>query len=294
MGLAAAGSATARVYRLTATRAASALELLAEASSLPRVRIKDAMNKGAVWHQGQGKGRRRLRRATTPVRIGDRLSLHYDAELLARTVAAPACVRDAGRYSLWDKPAGMMSQGTDFGDHCALPRWVERHFTPPRPVLLVHRLDREASGLMLLAHDARTAARFSESFRSGQIYKRYRVAVRGDLSCPGEGAIDTPLDDKPACTRYRCLGYDAARQVTLLDVEIDTGRLHQIRRHLASIGYPVMGDPRYGRDNKNQAGLCLRAVELRFACPLSGREVDVVVEHEQPCGMLPNERMVTE
>jgi tRNA pseudouridine32 synthase/23S rRNA pseudouridine746 synthase len=257
---------------------ASAIDLLAAASGLPKGRIKDAMNKGAVWHQGKGRGRRRLRRATTRLQPGDRLSLHYDAELLARSAATPVCVLDQGRYSLWDKPAGMMSQGTDFGDHCALPRWVERHYSPPRQVLLVHRLDREASGLMLLAHDTRTAARLSELFRMGRVYKRYRVEVRGDLVSPGAGVIEVPLDGKPACTRYRCLGYDADRQVSRLDVEIDTGRLHQIRRHLEAIGHPVMGDPRYGRDNKNQAGLCLRAIELRFPCPVTRREVGLVLD----------------
>lgn len=271
---------TARVWRLTVTREASAIELLAEASGLPRGRIKDAMNKGAVWHQGKGRGRRRLRRATTRLRPGDRLALHYDPELLARQVAVPACVLDRGRYSAWDKPAGMVSQGTDFGDHCALPRWVERHFQPPRPVLLVHRLDREASGLMLLAHDRAVAARLSALFHEGRVYKRYRVEVRGDLSRPGTGVIEQPLDGKPACTRYRCLGYDAAADVSRLDVEIDTGRLHQIRRHLADLGHPVMGDPRYGTGNRTRAGLRLRALELRFPCPLSGEDIEIILDED--------------
>lgn len=270
----------AQVWRLTVTREASAIELLAEASGLPRGRIKDAMNKGAVWQQGAGKGRRRLRRATTRLRPGDRLALHYDPGLLARTVAAPVCVLDRGRYSAWNKPAGMMSQGTDFGDHCALPRWVERHFQPPRPVLLVHRLDREASGLMLLAHDRAVAARLSALFREGRVYKRYRVEVRGDLSRPGAGVIEAPLDGKPACTRYRCLGYDAAADVSRLDVEIDTGRLHQIRRHLADLGHPVMGDPRYGTGKRNREGLRLRALELRLPCPLGGEDIDIILDED--------------
>jgi tRNA pseudouridine32 synthase/23S rRNA pseudouridine746 synthase len=271
-------SEAARVWRVTVAEEASAIELLTAASGLPKGRIKDAMNKGAVWLESKGKGRRRLRRATARLRPGDRLGLHYDPELLARTVAAPVCVLDQRRYSLWDKPAGMMSQGTDFGDHCSLPHWVERHFDPPRQVLLVHRLDREASGLMLLAHDRHAAARFSALFADGAVYKRYRVEVRGDLADPGAGMIEVPLDGKPACTRYRCLGYDVARDTSLLDVEIDTGRLHQIRRHLDAIGHPVMGDPRYGSGNKNQAGLRLRAIELRFPCPVTRREVGVVLD----------------
>ena len=285
-------SETARVWQVTVAEEASAIELLTEASGLPRGRIKDAMNKGAVWLESKGKGRRRLRRATARLQPGDRLGLHYDQELLARTVAAPVCVLDQRRYSLWDKPAGMMSQGTDFGDHCSLPRWVERHFNPPRQVLLVHRLDREASGLMLLAHDRHTASRFSALFADGAVYKRYRVEVRGDLADPGTGVIEVPLDGKPACTRYRCLGYDAARDTSLLDVEIDTGRLHQIRRHLDAIGHPVMGDPRYGSGNKNQAGLRLRAIELRFPCPVTRREVGVVLDDTPRVRIDPDQSMV--
>ncbi len=256
----------------------TAIELLADASGLSRARLKDAMNKGAVWRKGQRGGRKRLRRATTALQRGDVLSLYYDAGLLEREAPVPACVLDQRRYSIWDKPAGMMSQGNEYGDHCSLQRYVERHFTPPREVFLVHRLDREASGLVLLAHDKKAAALFSELFRSKQVYKRYRVEVIGDLADPGEGVIDSPLDGKPARSRYRCLAYDPIQGVSQLDVEIETGRLHQVRRHLDAIGHPVMGDPRYGTGNKNRSGLCLRAVELRFPCPVTRKERRVVVE----------------
>jgi tRNA pseudouridine32 synthase/23S rRNA pseudouridine746 synthase len=256
----------------------SAIELLAGASGLSRARLKDAMNKGAVWRQGPRGARKRLRRATTRLQRGDLLSLYYDPKLLERQAPEPLCVLDQRRYSVWDKPAGMMSQGNEYGDHCSLLRHAERHFTPPREVFLVHRLDREASGLVLLAHDKKAAALFSALFQGKQVYKRYRVEVLGDLSNPGDGRIEAPLDGKPAQTRYRCVAYDAARHASLLDVEIETGRLHQVRRHLDSIGHPVLGDPRYGSGNKNTSGMCLRAVELRFPCPVTRREMRVVVE----------------
>ena len=75
------------------------------------------------------------------------------------------------------------------------------------------------------------------------------------------------LDGKAAQTRFTRLSYDSASNTSWLDVEILTGRTHQIRRHLDRIQHPVMGDPKYGKGNKNKLGLQLFAVKLAFTCP---------------------------
>jgi tRNA pseudouridine32 synthase/23S rRNA pseudouridine746 synthase len=173
---------------------------------------------------------------------------------------------------VWFKPPGLMAQGTAYGDHCALLRQVESHFHPRRPAFLVHRLDREVAGLMLVAHDGRAAARLSALFREHRITKLYRVRVRGEMQ-PQAGKIDLPLDGKAALTRYTVIAYDRAAHSTTLEVDIATGRLHQIRRHFAMIGHGVMGDPRYGTGNKNRSGLQLEAAGLRFRCPFSGADM---------------------
>ena len=248
---------------------ADACDFLAAQTELSKGRIKDAMIKGAVWHRRKVGKRRRLRRATAVLVPGDTIELYYDAALLALQAPAPQLIDDRTRYSVWSKPAGLMSQGTDYGDHCSLERQAEIHFQFRRTIFLVHRLDREASGLMLLAHDADAAARLSALFHDNKIVKHYAVSVRGDLP-QAQGAIDFPLDDKPAFTRYRVRGYDRAANVSLVDVTLETGRLHQIRRHFALLGYPVIGDPKYGSGNKNQEGMRLCAVRLEFACPFGG------------------------
>ena len=262
-----------------------ACDALAATSGLSKARIKDAMNKGAVWLQPKRGSPKRLRRASTQLMRGDRIALHYDPQLLGRMPDQAQLVADRKRYSVWDKPAGMMSQGNEYGDHCSLLRSVELRFRPQRQVFLVHRLDREASGLVLLAHDKAAAARLSERFRTQQVDKHYRVQVLGDLSDPGSGVIASPLDGKPALTHYRCMAYDAAQGMSELSVTIETGRRHQIRRHLDSVGHPVMGDPRYGQGNKNTTGMRLRAVELGFLCPFTGDEqrffVDVCAGKEE-------------
>lgn len=263
-----------RVFEVTAgTEEETALAALARISGLPKARIKDAMNKGAAWLR-RGRAEKRLRRSTFVPRPGDVLSLHYNADILASPAPQARCVADERSYSVWDKPAGLLAQGTREGDHCSLLRQVEQELG--REVFLVHRLDREASGLMLVAHTGKAAAALSALFAdAGEervIRKLYRVEVKGAL--PESGSFDAALDGKAALTRFRCLEHNAQRGSSVAEVELVTGRKHQIRRHFAAAGFPVLGDPRYGEHNTDPRGLQLRAVQLQFTCPLSRRPRD--------------------
>jgi len=256
----------------------SICDFIASKTGLSKLKIKDAMNKGAVWVSARG-GKHRVRRATTAVKPGDRVEIHYDAGVLARVAPEARCVADERSYSVWFKPAGLLAQGSPQGDHCALIRQVELNFKPARPVFLVHRLDREASGLMVIAHTRQASAGLSALFAHGTVVKTYTVVVRGRTVA--SGAIDEPLDGKSAKTHYETLSYDTGRDESTLKVRIDTGRLHQIRRHFESIGFPVMGDPKYGAKNKNTEGMRLMAAELEFICPLARvpRHYVVPAEH---------------
>jgi tRNA pseudouridine32 synthase/23S rRNA pseudouridine746 synthase len=252
----------------------TACDLIAARAGLAKSRVKDAMAKGAVWLTGKKGGRKRLRRATAQPGAGEVLELYYDARLLAVTPPMAQCLHDARQYSVWLKPAGLLAQGTDYGDHCALERQAEVHFRMKRPVLIVHRLDREAIGLMILAHTKTAAAKLSRLLQDNAIDKQYRVTVLG-RPIPEQGVIELPLDGKPAITRYSLTGYDPAADTSVVEVTLKTGRLHQIRRHFAMLGHPVIGDPRYGTGNKNSTGLELVAYRLAFHCPFSGKEVQV-------------------
>ena len=245
-----------------------AATLLATLSKLPKQRIKDAMTKGAViLKRKQGK---RLRRAKETLCVGDQLSLYYDDNLLSLTPPEGSyCIKRLKSYSVWYKPAGLMSQGTAFGDHLALQRLVEQQFNCP--VFLIHRLDRETAGIMLFAHTKATAATLSRMFEQHLIEKTYLTSVLGQID--EKGTINDPLDNKPAITHYSRIDYDTESNQSQLHIRLETGRLHQIRRHLASIGHPVIGDPRYGSGNKNRDGLQLIAKELSFECPETRRVV---------------------
>ncbi len=255
----------------------TACDLMAARAGLAKSRVKDAMCKGAVWLTGKRGGRKRLRKATAQLGPGDILELSYDARLLAVKPPVAQCLHDAGQYSVWLKPAGLLAQGTDYGDHCSLVRQVEVHFRLKRPVLPVHRLDREAAGLMILAHTKAAAAKLSKLLQDNAIDKQYRVTVLGHPS-PEQGEIELPLDNKPAITRYTLTTYDQAGDTSVVEVTLKTGRLHQIRRHFAMLGHPVLGDPKYGTGNKNSTGMELVAHRLAFRCPFTRKEVRISLD----------------
>jgi tRNA pseudouridine32 synthase/23S rRNA pseudouridine746 synthase len=252
----------------------NAPDVLAARSGLSRLRIKDAMAKGAVWLARAGRKPERLRRVKTPLKPGDRLSLHYDSAVLALVPPPATLVTDARRYSVWLKPAGLLCEGSRFGDHATLAAQVAAHFAPRREVYLVHRLDLEASGFMIIAHSRSAAAKLSALFQARSVDKRYRIEVLGDLRPVGaRGRIDLPLDGKAAVTEYAVEAWREADNRSVAHVRMLSGRYHQIRRHFEAIGHPVIGDPRYGRGNKDAGGLRLAAVGIAFEDPWSGRPV---------------------
>lgn len=260
----------------------TACEILAAGAGLSKRRVKEAMVKGAAWARRPGGKERRLRRASHRPAAGEILALYYDAALLALTPPPAECRFDAGRYSVWFKPPGLLTQGSRFGDHAALLRQAELYFRPRRPAFPVHRLDREAAGLVIVAHDRGAAGALSGLFARREIVKRYRAVVRGDprQSAP-EGRIAQPLDGKPAVTEYRVRRFDPETQTASVAITMASGRRHQIRRHFAAIGHPVMGDPLYGEGNRNRSGLKLAACALEFACPFSGKRMAFHLEEER-------------
>jgi len=260
------------IRRITVTEPGQAIDLLVKSSpELSKGRLKDAMNKGAV-QLVQGKQHKRLRRAQAEVVAGNVLELHYDDDILQRQANAPVLLADERGYSVWFKPAGLLSQGNEWGDHLALLRLAEQHFTPLRPVFLLHRLDREASGLVLIAHHKAMAATLSQLIQQHKIEKTYRIVVLGvpDAALQAQGEITLPLDGKVCCTRFRLVQVLQQPSRAVLEIDLISGRKHQIRRHFAAIGHPVMGDPQYGSGNQDPAGLALQATRLAFELPGKG------------------------
>jgi len=154
---------------------------------------------------------------------------------------------------------------------------------------IVHRLDKDTSGLMLVAKNSAAHLNLSQQLRARSIVRRYKVLVRGRLS-PERGAIEAPIGrdprhrqrmavvsrGRPACTRYRVLGYPG--EYTLLEATLETGRTHQIRVHLSAIGYPVVGDTVYGTRSPFLGRQFVHAHRLRFQLPSTGEIVELSSE----------------
>ena len=249
-------------------------DLLQRATGLSKQRIKLAMTQGAVWIT-RGRNTRRLRRAKRALQAGDEIHLYYDAGILAEIPPEPTLIADLGGYSVWCKPCGMRSQGSKWGDHCTLVRWAERHLQPERPAFTVHRLDRAANGLMLVAHAKGMAAALSTLFRNRQVEKHYLALVAGDFSGqPAPLRVEQPIDGRDAVSEFSLREVCDDGRRSLVNVRIETGRKHQIRRHLAESGYPVVGDRLYGKGQENDLDLQLTAVMLSFPCPVKGERVE--------------------
>jgi 23S rRNA pseudouridine955/2504/2580 synthase len=149
-----------------------------------------------------------------------------------------------------NKPAGLaVHEGRTVRQEESLAGWVEKEFrTSKFSPRLVHRLDKDTSGLLLLAKDEKTLSALEGQFETGTTEKEYLCLVAGRLP-HNEGKIDIPLPGRDgnlvrALTRYRVL--KRFSETTLVRVAIETGRLHQIRLHFAKLGYPVVMDDQHG------------------------------------------------
>lgn len=178
-----------------------------------------------------------------------------------------------------DKPAGLAVQGGP-GVRRHLDRMLDalRLGAPERP-RLVHRLDRDTTGVLLLARNREAARHCTRAFREGGVEKTYWALVRGRPR-PSSGTVDLALakagaggdrravavpQGRSARTAYRTLA--AAGGVAWVEFRPSTGRTHQIRAHAAALGCPVLGDARYGDAEERGGPLQLHAREIALAAP---------------------------
>ncbi len=195
-----------------------------------------------------------------------------------------------------NKSSAEIVQGDKTGDEPlseTVKRYLKDKYAKPGNVFLgvVHRLDRPVSGLVMFAKTSKALSRLNEMFSKGEVRKTYWAIVRG-RPVPEEGelvhyllrnekqnksyAYDKEVKySKKAVLNYRMMGY--SQNYSLLEVDLKTGRHHQIRCQLAKIGCPVKGDLKYGFPRSNpDGGISLHARRIQFVHPVSKEPIDIV------------------
>ncbi len=190
-----------------------------------------------------------------------------------------------------DKPAGMTVHPAPGSPAHTLVNAVLSHLPslpeiggPARPGI-VHRLDKDTSGLIVIAKTPQAHAGLAAQFKSRAVKKTYLALVSGKLT-PKEGIIDAPVGrdraqrqkmavtahGRSARTAYKVLEY--LDGYSLVEARPETGRTHQIRVHFASVGHPVVGDATYGSKSEIVGRQFLHAHKLNFRLPSTGKQVE--------------------
>lgn len=283
-----------KTHRLTAERAGERIDAFVarRIPALSRAQVQRLIDAGLVTLSG------RAPKPSERVAAGAEVTVHVpppdETGLEAEDIPLTIVYQDADIIVV-DKPPGLTvhpapghPRGTLVNALLAACPDLQGIAGTLRPGI-VHRLDRDTSGLIVVAKNDRAMRALQSQLKERQVHKTYLALVQG-VPTPREGQIEAPIGRHPrdrkkmavveggreATTRYRVR--EVLNGCALLEVEPVTGRTHQIRVHLAAIGHPIIGDRVYGKPSPYIARQFLHASRLAFAMPLGNR----LVEFESP------------
>jgi tRNA pseudouridine32 synthase/23S rRNA pseudouridine746 synthase len=234
-------------------------QFLALKTQLSKAECKRVIDFGGVWIQSGKTSKKRIKRATQMVREHDIIEFFYDKKLLQQNILDWYEIAHHKDWVVCFKPAGMLTQGSPFGDVGSLEWCLKKKY---QKIFMVHRLDRETSGLIIFAKSSSSCHALSELFKSRNFEKIYLAeTVLGQVP-QADTIIDFPVEGKSSQTKI--INSVKISDCLQLKLTLLTGRKHQIRIHLNHIGLPILGDPRYGSGNQNTQGLRLQASEIKF------------------------------
>ncbi|MDY6916896.1 MAG: RluA family pseudouridine synthase [Chloroflexota bacterium] len=288
-----------RKLELVAPAAAARLDkFIADACpDLSRSHVQKLVADGLVTVNGH------VAKASVKVSAGDRVVLSIPPPVspvpLPEAISLRIVYEDADLLVV-DKPAGLTVHPAPGHPGHTLVNAVLAHCPELASVGgsmrpgIVHRLDKDTSGLMMVAKNDAALRNLSNQMKARTVTKRYLVLVRGHVS-PEAGVIEAPIGRNPrnrkkmavvaggreARTHYRVVRYLNGH--TLLKVTLETGRTHQIRVHLAATGYPVVGDEVYGGKQRVSGRQFVHSCCLGFRLPATGERVEF--SSDLPCDL---------
>ena len=190
------------------------------------------------------------------------------------------------------KPPGLATMGLPEGEETLLTQtkaYLKKKYAKPGEVYLgvVSRLDVPVSGIVLFARTSKAAARLNEQFREHTVEKTYIALVEGAITPPEGECVDSLCEDKrhrkvfrthsgdgkEARLRYRKL--KQVNQCSLLEIQLETGRKHQIRMQFSARGFPIRGDVKYGAKTSFPGGIALHAWKLTFSHPTTKERIEL-------------------
>jgi 23S rRNA pseudouridine1911/1915/1917 synthase len=229
------------------------------------------------------------------LKIGDIVEILANSAKAESNITIPVIYED-NYIVIIDKPAGVSAHPAPGEKELTISEYFSGKLSCRKNGLklrIVHRLDKGTSGLMILAKKKKAEEFLREQFRKHRVKKTYYALVTGKL-VPKEGIIELPLkrdlikrerinvgeSGKRAKTQYKVKNYYS--DYSYLELQPETGRTHQLRVHLSAIGYPIVGDLRYGKKSNLTSRIFLHAARIEFFHPETGQKVSFISK-------LPNE-----
>ena len=272
--------------------------LIRHLKGVPKSRIYRLLRKGEVRvNKGRVKADTRVKRGDivriAPIRVAERGAAPVPGKQLRRYLAEHILFEDEGLLII-NKPSGLAVHGGS-GISLGAIEALRAERPEARFLELVHRLDRDTSGCLMLAKKRAVLLELQAAMQRNQIEKRYQALVKGQWP-KGKATINAPLKKNQLSSGERIVRVDAEgkpsvthfkiaqryKDASLLHIRLETGRTHQIRVHCQFSGQPIAGDPKYGDVHFNESlrdvglkRLFLHASSLRFRHPLSGDWVDI-------------------
>ena len=300
-----------RIQRVTAEESGQRLDnfLLRHTQGVPKTRVYRAIRKGEV-RVNKGRSRPEYK-----VLDGDEVRIPPLSEGITQSTDRPSLawerrirasiISETSDFFAINKPPGLAVHGGS-GVRLGLIESLRRLFPEQRYMELVHRLDRDTSGLVLIAKNARTLRELHEQLRTDRIDKRYLALVAGkwpayrtSVAAPlakhhtasGERIVKVDVNGKTSETQFRVL--ERLPGATLIEAKPITGRTHQIRVHTQHSGHPILGDTKYETElsarcavsapirrlflHAGALSFTLKGVKTSLACPLS-EELEAVLD----------------